>query len=248
MQRYFVKPENMTASHAFVTGEDVKHITKVMRMAPGDKIVCLNNQDRQVVARISDIEQDFVKADIIQEIHENNELPLHVTIAQGLIKGDKLDLVIQKGTEFGASAFYIFSADRSVVKWDGKKINKKLERLQKIAKEAAEQSGRLIIPPVTFFPSWKEMLKEKHYHDSSVFLYEENAKKRLHSDLSEVLNSSPASLMAIIGPEGGMSEEEVSAYRRECFRNVSLGPRILRSESASLYLLAALSYQYELLR
>ncbi|SDI85471.1 16S rRNA (uracil(1498)-N(3))-methyltransferase [Alteribacillus bidgolensis] len=248
MQRYFVKPENMTVSHVVVTGEDVKHISKVMRMAPGDKIVCLDNQGRQVVSKINDINQDFVKADIIQEIHENNELPLHVTIAQGLIKGDKLDLVIQKGTEFGASAFYLFSADRSVVKWDGKKINKKLERLQKIAKEAAEQSGRRIIPSITFFSSWKEMLKEKQNHDANVFLYEENAKKKLHSDLSEVLNLSPASLLAIIGPEGGVSEEEASAYRKECFRNISLGPRVLRSESASLYLLAALSYQYELLR
>ncbi|MFB4164873.1 16S rRNA (uracil(1498)-N(3))-methyltransferase [Alteribacillus sp. JSM 102045] len=248
MQRYFVKPENMSDSHVLITGEDVKHITKVMRLDTGDKIVCLNNRGRQVLCSINKVEKDIVKADILQDIQENNELPVEVTIAQALIKGDKLDFVIQKGTEFGAAAFYLFSAERSVVKWDGKKINKKLERLEKIAKEAAEQSGRLIIPPIKFFPRWEEMLQESSCFEANVFLYEENAKRNMHSDLSKVMESLPASIMAIIGPEGGVSEEEASAYKYQHFLNVSLGPRILRSESASLYLLAALSYQYELLR
>ncbi|SDH47420.1 16S rRNA (uracil1498-N3)-methyltransferase [Alteribacillus persepolensis] len=248
MQRYFVEPENITDSYVLVTGEDVKHMTKVMRMETGSHIICLDNQGKQVLCQISEMTQNEVQADILETLDNYNELPVSVAVAQSLIKGDKLDLVIQKGTEFGAAAFYLFAADRSVVKWDGKKVQKKVDRLKKIAKEAAEQSGRLYIPSIYYVPSWKEVLQQTKNYSTSVLFYEEDAKTQSHGGLKDVLQSSPESIMAVIGPEGGVSEKEVNDLKREGIKNISLGPRILRSESASLYFLACLSYQFELLR
>ncbi|RSL34472.1 16S rRNA (uracil(1498)-N(3))-methyltransferase [Salibacterium salarium] len=248
MQRYFVNPEQMTDTNVFITGNDVKHIVKVMRLDIDDKIICLNNEGRQVYCSISAIENEQVKADILEDVDFNPELPVNISIAQALIKGDNLDLVIQKGTELGAHRFYVFHAERSVVKWDSNKVDKKIERLRKIAKEAAEQSGRLFIPSISYCPDYKELLKTMSNYDASIYLYEEQAKMNNHSGLAAVLQHAPSSLLAIIGPEGGISENESNAYTKHNCRQVSLGPRIVRSETASLYLLSVLSYNYELLR
>ncbi|RSL31527.1 16S rRNA (uracil(1498)-N(3))-methyltransferase [Salibacterium salarium] len=248
MQRYFVDPEQMTDTKVFITGDDVKHVVKVMRLDIGDKMICLNNKGRQVYCAITAIEKEQVQADILEDLQDNPELPVDLSIAQALIKGDKLDLVVQKGTELGAHTFYVFYAERSVVKWDSNKVEKKIERLHKIAKEAAEQAGRLFIPSIIYCSGYENMMETATNHETCIYLYEEQAKMNKHNGLVDVLYKHPSSLLAVIGPEGGISEKEASAYNNNNFHQVSLGPRIVRSETASLYLLSVLSYNYELLR
>ncbi|MFZ4451975.1 16S rRNA (uracil(1498)-N(3))-methyltransferase [Salibacterium aidingense] len=248
MQRYFVPPEQMSEQDVRITGEDVKHIAKVMRLKSGDKIICLNNQGRQTLCEITSMETNVVTAVVLKELHEQAELPVSITIAQSLVKGDKLEFVIQKGTELGASSFYLYSGERSVVKWESSKVKKKLERLRKIAKEAAEQAERLFVPDVLYYHSTEMMLEKSFSFDAAVYLYEEQARHGQHHDLADVLHPMPSSILAVIGPEGGISEKEAVAWKSSGCRAVSLGPRILRSETAPLYLLSALSYHYEILR
>ncbi|WP_227934909.1 16S rRNA (uracil(1498)-N(3))-methyltransferase [Alkalihalobacillus deserti] len=250
MQRYFVAKEQMTNQEVKVTGEDVKHISRVMRMDVGDEIICSNNGSRTVRCVISAVEDQKITANIIEDLIPNTELPIEVTIAQGLPKGDKLDLIIQKGTELGATAFIPFSASRSIVKWDQKKAGKKIERLEKIAKEAAEQSYRERIPAVHNIHSLAELKKQMALFDSVILAYEEVAKEGEQAQFAATLKtlSQGQKVLVIIGPEGGLTGEEVEQLSLAGALACGFGPRILRTETAAMYALAALSYHFELMR
>lgn len=250
MQRYFVHQNQIEGSRITLSGEDARHISRVMRMEPGAEILCCDEQGRTALCRITEITNEAVASDIIQWTEESAELPVKVAIASGLPKGDKLELVIQKGTELGARRFIPFIAGRSIVKWDGKKGSKKVERWQKIAKEAAEQSHRSFIPEIDSPLSFKELEKASEAFDYKIIAYEEEAKRGEKSAVHDVLSQlQPGqSLLAVFGPEGGLSEKEVAALQEIGFRPCSLGPRILRTETAPLYLLSAVSYHFELAR
>ncbi len=250
MQRYFVANQQLTDSSFSITGDDVNHISKVMRMLPGDQLICINEDGLVVKCEIVNISSGEVKGKIISRLHENNELPVKVTIAQGLPKGDKLELIVQKGTELGAKTFIPFQAARSIVKWDAKKAEKKIERLSKIAKEAAEQSYRNQIPKVMPNLSFQQLIEESQHYDVKIVAYEEQAKLGEMKSLAKSLNNveKNATIFVVIGPEGGLTTEEVVALEQEGFISCSFGPRILRTETASLYFLAAVSYHFEMLR
>lgn len=250
MQRYFIMPEQIKDNYVEIVGDDVKHISRVMRMTAGNQIICSNNNDKVLLCEIVSVTPDIVKASIIRELDTMVELPIKVTIAQGLPKGDKLDLIIQKGTELGAGSFIPFSSSRSVVKWDEKKQEKKLERLQKIAKEAAEQAHRNVIPTVRPLHSLKQLIAEGTHYDVALFAYEEAGRTANHHAFNEVLTTASrgSSLLVLIGPEGGFSLEEARNLQEAGFVPCSLGPRILRTETAGLYVLSAVSYHFELMR
>lgn len=250
MQRYFVPNQQMSDKEVIIQGEDASHISKVMRMQPDDLIICINGDRRIVQCRIESVTPAEVTASIVEELVSKTELPITVTIAQGLPKADKLEWIVQKGTELGATGFLPFSATRSIVKWDDKKSAKKRERLEKIAKEAAEQSYREIIPKVYPSSSMKGVKDLIDSHTASIVLAEEQAKKGETSQFVHVLLQlkEKDSLLVIVGPEGGLSEEEVSFFEEAGAKPCGLGPRILRTETASLAALAAISYQFELMR
>jgi 16S rRNA (uracil1498-N3)-methyltransferase len=248
LQRYFVPKENMTDTKATITGEDVKHISRVMRMKIGDNIIC-SNSIQAARCELEDITDNEVTANIVEWIEEQKELPVTVTIAQGLPKGDKLDTIIQKGTELGAHSFLPFAAERSVVKWNAQKAQKKMERLEKIAKEAAEQSHRTRVPAVQLSTSFQGLLKESKHYDIKLIAYEESAKAGEKKNLAKTLSTAQTdqSILLVIGPEGGLSDYEVKTLEDQGFISCSLGPRILRTETAALYFLAAVSYHTELM-
>jgi 16S rRNA (uracil1498-N3)-methyltransferase len=249
VQRYFVKNEQIAENVIKISDEDAHHISRVMRMKPGENIICCSEDGRVSRCEIQEITDDFCFVSIVEWIDENKELSVFVTIAQGLPKGDKLELVVQKGTEMGASRFLPFFASRSIVKWDEKKGRKKVERLEKIAKEAAEQSHRTKVPEINEPVNFKTLLKESQNYTYKIVAYEEDAKLGEKSNLFSVLSklNKSDSLLAVIGPEGGLTEEEVTELRNNGFITCSLGQRILRTETAPLYLLAAVSYHTELL-
>ncbi len=247
MQRYFV--DHINETQATITGEDVHHITRVMRMSVGDSIFCCYN-GRVAICAITEITNDTVLANVVEWVENSNELPIKVCIASGLPKGDKLEYVIQKGTELGASEFVPFVAARSIVKWDEKKGQKKVERWGKIAKEAAEQSHRVMVPNVTKPLSFRELLSFSQSYTYKVVAYEEDAKRGENSNLARLLSQmkNGESLFVVIGPEGGLTEKEVSSLIENEFISCSFGPRILRTETAPLYVLSAVSYHFELAR
>lgn len=249
VQRYFVNRAAFQDGFVHLTGDDVHHITRVMRMTVGDEIICANGKQtaRCILEKIT---TDEVVAKVVDWVEEYSELPHDVTIAQGMPKGDKLELIIQKGTELGAAHFIPFYSSRSIVKWTGEKATKKVTRLEKIAKEAAEQAHRQIVPTISTPVSFDSLLELSVNYEMKIVAYEEEARNSKTNELPYVLQSLKAeqSILFVVGPEGGFSTDEMMKLREWDFHVCGLGPRILRTETASLYFLAALSYETELMR
>ncbi len=249
MQRYFIPAGQVKDEKIWITGNDAHHIKNVLRMQPGGRVMCVAGNEAYV-AEIESVALDEVICEIKETLQEEKELPVSVTIVSGLPKGDKLEYIVQKGTELGANAFIPYMAERSIVKWDPKKSAKKVERLQKIAKEAAEQSHRLVIPAVEEPVSHKALLAKAKEYDVLLVAYEEDAKQEERSAFSKCLQEleAGASVLMVFGPEGGLTEAEIADFHQAGFISCGLGPRILRTETAPLYALAAVSYQLELMR
>lgn len=243
MQRYFVEPDLFSEDEITIAGDDVHHIVNVMRAKEGEQILVSDGAGRTVRARLSALSAKEVKAQVVEILTEQTELPVRVTIGQGLPKGEKMEWILQKGTELGAYSFLPFSSERTIVKLDAKKEAKKLERWRKIIKEAAEQSHRAVLPQLLSPASFREVLQQAHPYTRCAIAYEKEDGVALHQ-LLETMQADD-SLLILVGPEGGFSREEVSLAQAEGFLPVSLGPRILRTETASLYILSAVSYQYE---
>lgn len=248
MQRYFID-EALTSDTATITltGDDARHISRVMRMREDDALTCCDIKGVVAHCHITDMTEQAVNVAIDEYVDEQHELPVHVGLAQGLPKGDKLDLTVQKGTEYGVETFFPFTADRSIVKWDDKKKAKRTQRLCKIAKEAAEQAFRNQIPTVETPMRFSEMLAAGAAYDIIIAPYEAEATgdglQRLRDILSQL--SAGMSVLIVIGPEGGFSDREVGQLREHHCQTCGLGPRILRTETAALYLLSILSYELE---
>ncbi|MDM5298798.1 16S rRNA (uracil(1498)-N(3))-methyltransferase [Bacillus pumilus] len=253
MQRYFIdltKEEVIAKGSINVTGEDVHHLSNVMRMKAGQEILCLTTDGFEALSKIDTITKEEVICHVEGWTNQNRELPIQVTVASGLPKGDKLELIIQKGTELGASAFLPFQAVRSITKLDQKKSHKKRERWEKIAKEAAEQSYRNIIPRVHSVFTFKELIQKTGEFDQCIVAYEESSKEGEQSRFQSVLQKMKGgqTLLMVFGPEGGLADKEVEELEKHGAAICGLGPRILRTETAPLYALSAISYQTELLR
>jgi 16S rRNA (uracil1498-N3)-methyltransferase len=249
LQRYFANETNQN-SQLIISGDDYHHIVRVMRMSEGDKLICVNSQGKSSVCTIAEITDKNISCNIVEWIDESSELPIRVTIASGLPKGDKLEWIIQKGTELGANQFVPFTAARSIVKWDSKKADKKVERWQKIAKEAAEQSHRNKVPTVHSPLTLSALIEMSHLYDCKLIAYEEESRKGEKSILAQTLQNLQESqtLLVVFGPEGGLDSREIQLLQQNGFISCGLGPRILRTETAPLALLAAVSYHFELSR
>ncbi|MGY0692874.1 16S rRNA (uracil(1498)-N(3))-methyltransferase [Virgibacillus sp. FSP13] len=247
MQRYFIPATNWQSDKVFISGDDVHHVTRVMRYKEGSKIICNNPDGNAAICVIDKLEHDYVQATIMERLNEITELPVNVTIAQGLAKGDKFDLVLQKGTELGAEAFIPFQAERSVVVWDKKKTEKKLQRFEKIVKEASEQSHRNKVPEIREIMNIDVLIRESSNYDVLLFAYEEEAKTAEYQSFAAAVSSlkEQQNILVCVGPEGGFSLSEVDKLKENGFSPVRLGPRILRTETAPLYVLASISYHFE---
>ena len=245
MQQYFIK--GSPQSPLIVTDKDtVKHMFSVMRLKEGDQVTLVFDDGVKRLARVLDPNQQSLE--ILEELADNTELPVQVTIASGFPKGDKLEFITQKATELGACALWAFPADWSVAKWDGKKLGKKSEKLEKIAQGAAEQSRRNLIPEVRLFDKKAAFLAVLAAFDRIIVAYEEAAKEGESAALVRALSGLEvgAKVLFIFGPEGGLSPEEIVAFGQAGAVSAGLGPRILRAETAPLYALTAVSVLLEL--
>lgn len=238
MQQYFIKGQ--VENPVIIKDKDaVKHMFNVMRLTEDDQVVLVFEDGIKHLARVTDRENHVFE--VIEDLADNVEMPVSVTIASGFPKGDKLELVTQKATELGAQAIWAFPADWSVVKWDGKK-------LAKIALGAAEQSKRNRVPEVRLFEKKGEFLSELANFDKIFIAYEETAKAgelaTLARELAQVEHGQK--LLFIFGPEGGISPSEIDAFEDAGGVKIGLGPRIMRTETAPLYTLSSVSYALEL--
>lgn len=237
MQRYFITEEDFSKS--IISNDDVFHITKVMRNKPGDLIeVCYNN--RSYIVKISDISAEIVSYDIVEEIIKKTDNRPNVTLIQGLAKGDKNDDIIKHATELGVDTIILFQMERSIVKIESNKLENKLNRFRKIAKEAAEQSHRNTIPEVIIITNKKQL--DFSSYDVKLLLDEEEAKKIDGRLLIDVNLKNTTSVVFVVGPEGGISENERQYFISNEFLPISIGNNILRTETASLAFLSMLNY------
>lgn len=248
MQRYFISENYQVKPIYQLTDENYHHIVRVMRMQPGEKMYVVFQDQVAIQAEIKEITAESVVVSELEKEVNPKELPIAITIACGYPKGDKLDLVVQKGTELGAHAFIGFPAKTSVVKWDEKKLAKKALRLTKIAQEAAEQSHRVLAPSIDLLPSFQQLVKQFEQFDEVLIAYEESAKQGEQARLAQVFErmAKGQRLLIVFGPEGGFHPDEIAAFQQGGASLCGLGPRILRAETAPLYCLAAASFAWEL--
>lgn len=242
MQKYFISKTEL--NNKKITSDDVFHIKNVMRFKPSDRFI-VSNMEEEYLVSISEISKNFVSFEIVQEIINNNELKCKVDIFQGYPKGDKIEDIIKHSTELGVNSIYPTMMKRSIVKLDNERRVQKENRFQKISKEAAEQSFRKIIPEVKIL-DLKNIDFSGYRH--KILCYEETAKNNDFSNLKAIVKSIEENdcIAVVIGPEGGIDEAELKYLEELGFIACALGPRILRTETASMYILSAISYELEL--
>lgn len=251
MQRYFVAAEQFDGSSVRLIGEDAFHAVRVMRMKPEEKFIASDGISRVVLAAVREAASSEVVADIVEELPMDSESSWSVTIAQSLPKGDKMELVIQKGTEIGAYAFAPFQSERMIVQYDGKKEAKRLERWSKIAKEAAEQSHRCRVPAIEPVRTWRELKEIISTFDLALFCYEREGDSAEGKGIRDAVLSwkqagkltAEPKVLLIVGPEGGFTEREADEAETAGAVIVGLGRRILRTETAGIVGLACLLYE-----
>ncbi len=244
MPRFFVPSENFDSDKVKITGDDAFHIARALRMAVGDEITVADMQGNEHRCRLEKIRDDEVDCMILETKAGKTESPLEITLYMGYPKGDKLETVIQKAVELGASRIVPFESSRCVKRPRADKAEKQGARLSRIAKEAAKQCGRTKLPQVLPTISFKEALTLAVKDNVSLFCYEGDGTESLKSVLTS--KEIPDSLSVIVGCEGGFSIDEANLAKETGLKLVNLGPRILRCETAPIYVLSAISYCYEL--
>lgn len=247
MRKFFVKEEQVNDKVIEITGDDVNHIRNVLRLECGEKIVlCDMDNSINYVCEISKIEKDKILC-IIQNKTENQaEGNVQITIFQGLPKADKMELIIQKGTELGVKEFIPVNFERCIVKLKGKDEEKKIDRWQKIAEMAAKQSGRDIVPKITNIESIKNICNLIPNYDIVLIAYENEKENTLKQELKKLKNiKQNIKIGVVIGPEGGITEEEINLLKQSGGKIITLGNRILRTETVCLMCASIIMYELE---
>lgn len=249
MPRFFFEPDSLLTDEkgsvqVVLTGDNARHISLSLRMRVGDCITLCDGRGRDHRCVIRYIDRESVKVDVLSVIDSTTEPPYHVTLFQSLAKGEKMDFIIQKAVELGVSEIVPVESERSVVKMldGGERTLKKVARWQKIADEASGQCGRGILPTVRLPITLSDAL---HVSEGSLSLFCYEGEDT--SPISSIISSehSESRISVFVGPEGGYSENEVRAAIQSGARLTGLGRRILRTETAGLFVLSALSFALE---
>lgn len=240
MHRFFVP--QLYNEETTISGVDARHISKVLRMQPGAQLQVVSDDGVSALAEIVAIDSEQVTVRCLEKLAESHEPKVRLTLAQGLAKGEKMDFIIQKAVEMGAYSIVPVAMEHSVVRLDGTKADKKVERWQKIAESAAKQSKRDIIPQVQPVQSMAKML-ENNDCSTKIIAYECEDRLSLKTALHQAEEKGITDLLLIIGPEGGISEQELEMAKNAGAMAVSLGRRILRAETAGLVAISAIFYE-----
>lgn len=244
MFHFFVSPENISADTVTVTGGDVNHIKNVLRMKQGEKFIANDGNGGSYCCAVSEIYEDRIVAEILEGQLSSTELPVRLVLFQGLPKADKMELIIQKAVELGVSEIVPVEMTRCVVKLDEKKKKSKTARWQSISESAAKQSGRTVIPEVHDAMSYKNALDFAKDFDIVFVPYEcADSMAKMKEKMNEIKPG--MSVGIFIGPEGGFEKDEIEKAIEAGGEIVSLGKRILRTETASIAALAICMFNIE---
>jgi len=242
-RRFMINSHSIQDGSATLDGELFRHIVRVLRLTPGDPLTLVDEKEGEHEGVIDRIARDLVTIKIIQSSYEPTleDGRLKITVCQALPKGEKIDLILQKGTELGAHAFWLFGGSRSVARVREDQLSGKLLRWNRIVAEAARQCGRRTVPAVRWYPTAVEAAAAAD-QDLRLILWEDERTRHLKETVVGV--SSPGSAIVSIGPEGGFDPRETDLFVGSGFQSVSLGSRILRTETAAIAIAAILQYIY----
>lgn len=244
MHHFFVEPQCVGEEEIIITGSDVNHIKNVLRMTVNEELLISDGQGRDYCCIISNLSEDEIVAKITGENAERTELSSKFYLFQGLPKSDKMELIVQKAVELGVYEIIPFKAKRCVVKLDDKKADSKIKRWQSISESAAKQSKRGIIPNVHDVMSFKEAVEYAKTFDISIIPYENFKDMTSTREVIEKIGGN-MNIGIFIGPEGGFDSEEVDYAFENGIHPISLGKRILRTETAGLAILSVLMFKIE---
>jgi len=241
MDRFFVDSNNINLDQkeCLIQGDDVKHISKVLRCSVGEKLEICDKNNNEYICEITDITKKEVFLNIIESVDIKRESDIKIKLYQGLPKGQKMDLILQKLTEVGVSEIIPVITKRSVAKLEDKK-DKKIQRWERIVYEAAKQSKRGIIPKIKGPLSFKEALLDMKENSINIVPYEKENSKSIKDAINK---SNMDSIGIFIGPEGGFDQEEINMLQDIGASSISLGPRILRTETASIVASSIVMYE-----
>ena len=239
LHKFFVAREQIINNQVTLTGSDVSHIRTVLRLKAGDSIQVISDSDKWLTVRLVEVKTKEVKGEVIASETINVESPLAVHLGQALTKGNKFDVILRKSVELGVRSITPLMTERCVVKTHRTEVGKKIERWKKIVLESSKQCGRTQIPQVAEggIATLETFCRKIDHQDLKLVFWELEEKKTL-KDIE--LDAQPRSVAVLIGPEGGFSQAEIENVREYGFQTVSLGPRILRAETAPVVALALL--------
>ncbi|MFR5684949.1 MAG: 16S rRNA (uracil(1498)-N(3))-methyltransferase [Clostridia bacterium] len=247
MQKFFVEESQIENKQVRIEGEDIKHIRNVLRLLEGERIqVCILDTGENYLCQICKISQEEVVCNLLEKIESKAEPSVYIHLFQGLPKADKMELILQKCTEIGAQEFTPVSFKRCIVKLEKKEEIKKIERWQKIVISAAKQSKRDRIPKVNLVKDLKEVCNLLSEYDIVLVAYEEERINSLKKELRKIENQKEnLKIAVVIGPEGGLENQEVEELEKMGAKVVTLGNRILRTETAPIVITSNIIYELE---
>lgn len=245
MQHYFLDQSLNTGESVQLPNNIAHHLGKVLRAKIGDHFELVANDHQTFEAQVDNLNGNAIEAKILNATNKNVELPINVTVVSGLSKGNKPEWIVQKATELGVGHIIFLPMNWSVVNWR-QKASKKITRLSEVALSAAEQSHRNIVPTVEYLDGLNALTQLDF--DTKLVAYEESAKQGEEANLVKAVKQTAkgGSMVAVFGPEGGVSESEIDDLQAHGFMLAGLGPRIMRTETAPLYFLSAISILTEL--
>ena len=246
MRKFFIKENQINDNKIEIIGEDVNHIKNVLRLTEEEKIkICDFENKKNYICKILEITKQNVICEILEIAENEAEGNIELHIYQGLPKADKLELIIQKGTELGVTKFIPVALRRSIVKIDEKDEKKKNERWQKIAEVAAKQSGRDCIPKVEHVSNLQNICDKINQYDLVLVAYELEESNYIKNELKNLKQKENYKIAVVIGPEGGLEQEEVEKMKQAGGKVITLGKRILRTETVALQVASIIMYELE---
>ena len=244
MQKIFVKTKQINNNQVSIIGEDIKHIVNVLHMQIDEKIqICNMENSENYIAKIKKIQKEEIIAEITEKLNISTESNVKIDLYQGLPKADKMELIIQKTTELGISRLIPTELSRCIVKLEEKNSEKKIERWQKIAEAAAKQSKRDRIPKIENITEIKNI--ELQNYDLFLVAYEEETEQTLKQELKKLPKQTEYEIGILIGPEGGIEFQEIETLKENGAKIVTLGKRILRTETAPIAMVSNIIYELE---
>ena len=248
MSKFFVNENQIHNNIIEILDEDVNHIKNVLRLNVDEEIkICDSSNSKNYNCKIISISSQKIECEILSELQNEAEGNVEIHIFQGLPKADKMELIIQKGTELGVAEYIPVSFKRSIVKLSGKDEIKKIDRWNKISEVAAKQSGRDIVPEVMHLKTLNETINMISEYDLFLVAFEEEKENTLKNELLKLKElKNEYKIACLVGPEGGLTKDEVLKLEENGAKVITLGNRILRTETVAMYIASTVMYELEM--